>query len=90
MDRLLQDEMYRLLARLAATTPEGSAAALSADDPGLAARLADEEVRLTDLRASLLDGYRRWRECLQALEDLWALRALKAEQPARQPQRRAA
>ena len=90
MDRLLQDEMNRLLDRLAAATPEGTAAALAREDPELASRLADEEVRLTELRASLLDGYRHWRECLQALEDLWALRVLKAEQPVRQPQRRAA
>ena len=90
MNRLLQDEMNRLLDRLAAATPEGSAAALATEDPELARRLADQEACLTDLRASLLDGYRRWGECLQALEDLWALRVLKAEQPARQPQRRAA
>ena len=90
INRLLQDDMNRLLDRLAAAMPEGSAATLAAEDPAIAARLADEEARLTDLRASLLDGYRRWGESLQALEDLWALRALKAEPRARQPQRRAA
>jgi len=86
--RLLQDEMNRLLDRLAGALPEGIAAALAVEDPDLAARIEDEEGRLTDLRASLLDGYRRWGESLQALEDLWALRALKADRPERRPERR--
>lgn len=83
LNRLLQDEMNRLLDRLAAVAPEGSAVALAMDDPELAARIEDEEARLTGLRASLLEGYRQWEASLQALEDLWALRALKAEPPER-------
>lgn len=79
--------MNRLLDRLAAATPEGSAAALVTEDPELAARLEEEEARLTDLRASLLEGYRRWGDSLQALEDLWALRALKADPGERRPER---
>ena len=87
MNRLLQDEMNRLLDRLAAAAPAGSAGALATEDPELAARLEDEEARLSDLRAALLDGYRRWQQSLQALEDLWALRGLKAERPERRPER---
>jgi len=94
LDRLLQDEMNRLLDRLAGSVPAGSAATLSEDDAELAARIADEESRLSDLRSSLIDGYRRWSESMQSLEDLWALRALKTERPGRrsdrQPDRRAA
>lgn len=90
MNRLLQDDMNRLLDRLAAATPEGSAAELAAEDPELVARLEDEEARLTDLRSSLLDGYRRWEDSLRTLEDLWALRALKAERAQPRPERRAA
>lgn len=81
--RLLQDEMNRLLDRLAGALPDGTAAALAAEDPDLAARIDDEEARLTALRAALLDGYRQWTDSLQSLEDLWALRALKADRPDR-------
>ena len=98
LNRLLQDEMNRLLDRLAAAVPPGGAAALATEDPDLAARVEGEEARLTELRASLLEGYRRWEESLQALEDLWAVRALKVDRaerrverlPERQPERRAA
>jgi len=85
--RLLQDEMNRLLDRLAGSVPTGSAATLSEDDVELAARIADEEARLADLRSSLLDGYRRWSDSIQSLEDLWALRALKTERLDRRPDR---
>ena len=83
MARLLQDEMNRLLDRLAGALPDGIAAALALEDPDLAARIDAEDARLTALRAALLDGYRQWTNSLQALEDLWALRALKADGPDR-------
>ena len=79
--RLLQDEMNRLLDRLAGALPEGIAATLALEDPDLAARIDAEEARLTALRAALLDGYRQWEDSLRTLEDLWALRALKADRP---------
>ena len=81
--RLLQDEINRLLDRLAGALPDGTAATLAQEDPDLAARIDAEEARLTELRAALLDGYRQWGDALQALEDLWALRALKMERPDR-------
>ena len=80
---LLQDEMNRLLDRLAGSLPAGAAAGLAQEDADLAARIDEEEVRLTGLRAALLDGYRQWGESLQVLEDLWALRALKVDRPER-------
>ena len=81
--RLLQDEINRLLDRLAGSVPDGAAATLALEDPDLAARIEQEEARLTALRAALLEGYRQWGDSLQALEDLWALRALKADRPDR-------
>ena len=81
--RLLQDEINRLLDRLAGSVPGGTAVTLALEDPTLAARIEAEEARLTGLRAALLDGYRQWGDSLQALEDLWALRALKADCPDR-------
>ena len=77
--RLLQDEINRLLDRLAGSLPDGTAATLTLEDPALAARIDEEEARLTGLRAALLEGYRQWGDSLQVLEDLWALRALKAD-----------
>ena len=76
---LLQDEINRLLDRLAGSLPGGTAATLGPEDPALAARIDEEEARLTGLRAALLEGYRQWRDSLQALEDLWALRGLKVD-----------
>ena len=77
--RLLQDEINRLLDRLAGSLPDGTAAMLALEDPALAARIDEEEARLTGLRAALLEGYRQWGDSLQALEDLWALRGLKVD-----------
>ena len=90
LDRLLNDEMNRLLDRLAADAPEGMATGVAEEDPQLHARIDEVDARLADLRESLLDGYRRWGESLQAMEDLWALRRLKAERSRGFPERRAA
>ena len=90
---LLQDEINRLLDRLAGSLPDGTAATLGTEDPTLAARIDEEEARLTGLRAALLEGYRQWQDSLQALEDLWALRGLKVdrlERAERASERRAA
>jgi hypothetical protein len=73
VDVVLQDELGRLMDRLAACVPGGCLEAASAGNPRLRSRLDDVEVSLATVRATLLDDYGRWRRTLDDLENLWAL-----------------
>jgi hypothetical protein len=93
VDVMLQDEVGRLMDRLAATVPGGSLEATSATNPTLRMQLDDMEVSLAAARAALLEDYGRWRRRLDDLENLWALAAWTsgpAEQPAEYTTPRAA
>jgi len=89
LDRLLQDDLNRLLDRVAAEAHEGMAAQARAR-PDLAARIERAEERLSLARQSLLGGYEEWREVLEEYENLWALADLRAMEPVEQPASRAA
>jgi hypothetical protein len=92
VDVMLQDEVGRLMDRLAATVPGGSLEATTTN-PALRARLDDMEVLLATARAALLEDYGRWRRVLDDLENLWALAAWASappEQPAEYAAPRAA
>ena len=83
LERLLQDELNRLVDRIAVGAGEDSAAALN---PDLKVRIERCEDRLTALRAALLDGYGEWIRTVEECEDLWAVAGLRkdgAEAPAR-------
>ena len=80
LDRLLGDEMNRLLDRIATTVPGGSLAAATAAHPVLRTRLDETEARLAALRASLLEIYGDWGRTLEDLENLWALAAWRREE----------
>jgi len=84
VDVMLQDELGRLMDRLAATVPGGSLEATSAWNPALRTRLDDMEVSLATARVALLEDYGRWRRMLDDLENVWALAAW-ASGPAEQP-----
>ena len=75
LDAVLQDELERLMDRLAATVPTGSLEATSMANPTLRTRLDDLEVSLAVSRAALLEDYGRWRRALDDLENVWALAA---------------
>jgi hypothetical protein len=93
VDVVLQDELGRLIDRLAAAVPGGSLEATSAGNPTLRTRLDDMEVSLATARAALLEDYGRWRRTLDDLESLWALASWSsapAEQPAEYAAPRAA
>ena len=72
VDVVLQDEVGRLMDRLAATVPSGSLTTTSARNPMLRARLDDVEISLATARAALLEDYGRWRRVLDELEPLGA------------------
>jgi hypothetical protein len=75
LDRVLQEELTSLIDRLAASVPDGSLAQAAAANPRLRARLDEADAQLAAARASLLEGYGRWRQALEDLENLWALAA---------------
>lgn len=86
-ERLLQDDLNRLIDRIAARAGEGTAAGLKSE---LRTHIERSEDRLTVLRAALLEGYAEWARAIEECEDLWALAGLKREAPEIAAQLRAA
>lgn len=87
VERVLYDEITRLLDRLAVSVPDTSFEAIRAANPTLRARLDEAEATLAAQRAALLEGYGRWRRALEDVENLWALAAWRSaatEEPAEQ------
>jgi hypothetical protein len=84
MERVLSGELESLLDRLAATVPEGCLPAVTSREPTLRKRLDEMDAQMALLRASLVDGYGRWRRALDDVENLWALAAYRSapEEPA--------
>ena len=86
VERLLSDELIRMLDRLAASVPEGSVEA-AGTSPTLKARVDEVDARLADLRAAMVADYGRWRRALEDLENIWALaawRSAAAQEPVEQ------
>lgn len=77
-ERLLQDDLNRLVDRIAARAGDAAATGLKSD---LRTRIERSEDRLTVLRAALLDGYAEWARAIEECEDLWALAGLRLEAP---------
>jgi hypothetical protein len=73
LERLLQDDLNRLVDRIAASTHEGVVASSGEFRPELLVRLAGSEARLSSVRHNLLRGYAEWRDALEDCADLWAL-----------------
>ena len=85
IERLLHDEITRLMDRLATSIPEGGVEQMRAANPTLRLRLDEMEAALAGLRCSLVEGYGRWNRALDDLENLWALaawRSAKSEEAA--------
>lgn len=86
-ERLLQDDLNRLVDRIAARAEDDTAAGLKSD---LRTRIERSEDRLTVLRTALLEGYAEWARAIEECEDLWALAGLRREAPEAAAQLRAA
>jgi hypothetical protein len=80
LDRLLRDELNRLLDRIAASTRAGVAKVSARQLPDLRARLDEAEARLAARRQALLEQYKGWQEALDGCEDLWAVAQLELEE----------
>jgi hypothetical protein len=89
LERLLQDDLDRLLDRLAAAAPEGLLAECADRHPEMLSRIEAAEGRLSAARNELVQGYAAWREALDLCADVWAVAALVTDEPA-EARRRAA
>ena len=76
LERVLQDDLNRLVDRLAAVTAE-----CAEHRPSVQAQLDRAETRLSMLRQELVRGYAEWREAVEGCGDLWAMASLGADQP---------
>ncbi len=92
VERVLADDVTRLMDRLATSIPEGAVEEIRTAAPRLRTRLDQMEAELAAARASLVDGYGRWLRALDDLENLWALAAFRsgAEEPEPKAPRRLA
>jgi hypothetical protein len=83
VERALNDDLTRLMDRLAASVPGHCLESTAARHPTLKARLEETEAQMAAIRAGLIDGYGRWRRALEDVENLWALAAWRstAEEP---------
>jgi len=92
MERMLSDDVERLVDRLAGSIPEGALERIRTTTPTLRVRLDQVETNLAAVRASLVEGYGCWTRLLEDLENIWALAAWRAtaEASADDPSRLAA
>ena len=92
MERVLSDDLARLIDGLTMSIPEGAFEGIRAASPTLRARLDQLEATLATTRASLVEGYGRWTRALDDLENAWALAVwrLGVEEPSENAFRRAA
>ena len=81
VEQVLNDELNRLLDRLAWSVPEGCLESLALPNAALRMRLDEVEGQMAAVRAAILDGYGRWRRALEDVENLWALAAWKSAAP---------
>src|SRR4026208_430890 len=84
LERLLQDDLNRLVDRIAARmSAETGAGMAGGPRPGagmageLKARIDRSEDRVSGLRTALLDGYAEWARAIEECEDLWVLAELR-------------
>ena len=78
MERVLSDDLTRLMDRLAASIPEGAVEDIRTSMPRLRRRLDEIEAHLAAEHASLAEAYGRWTRALEDLENIWALAVWRA------------
>jgi hypothetical protein len=77
LERLLTEDVQRLIDRLATSLPPDTVRALRTSMPRLWARIEEADQRLADVRILLVEEYAHWRQELEEVENLWALAAWK-------------
>jgi len=89
LEHLLQDDLNRLVDRIATNVRSDVTVGCGEMRPDLLAQLADSETRLSATREGLLRGYAAWLHELEECEDLWSLADLAAASPAASDRRAA-
>ncbi len=89
LEHLLEDDLNRLVDRIAVATSPGTVGATASQHPELRSRIEQSESRVATLRAVLLARYAEWEQALEECEDLWAVAELESDGPPT-PKRRAA
>jgi hypothetical protein len=87
VERLLQHEITHFVDRIATSVPTDGVSA-HVMTSAARKRLDEAEAQLAQARASLIEGYGRWRRALEDVENLWALaawRSTAAEEPSEHP-----
>jgi hypothetical protein len=87
LEHLLEDELNRLVDRIAVATHAGTVSATAKEHPELRTRIEDAESRLADLRQALLAGYAEWQQAIEECEDLWTVAELESDGPVARPAR---
>ena len=92
MERVLADDLARLIDRLATSVPEDAFGRICTTTPTLRARLDQLDTTLAAARGSLVEAYERWARALDDLENVWALSAWRSalEEPVENAPRLAA
>jgi len=90
LERLLQDDLDRLIDRIAGSAREGLLTECAHHRPEVFGRLEDAEARLSGARQDLVARYAAWLDALDECADLWALADLAADPEASAPSLRAA
>ena len=78
IERVLTDDLARLIDRLATSIPDGAVERIRRTVPIVSARLDQVEADLARTRAALIEGYGRFLRELDDLENVWALAAWRA------------
>ena len=77
VERLLQQEVTHFVDRLASSVPPDGVTS-HVLTPSVRTRLDEAEAQLAQARASLMEGYGRWRRALEDVENLWAVAAWRS------------
>jgi hypothetical protein len=72
IEGVLQDELNRLLDRIAAAAPAGLVELVS-DQRDLRAQIDAAEGRMAALRQEIRDAYDRWGDSLERYAELWSM-----------------
>jgi hypothetical protein len=78
VNRVLADDVNRLLDRLAGSVPDRCLETTAARHPTLRVRLEEAEAQASSIRLELLESYGRWLRALEHVENLWALAAWRS------------
>lgn len=81
LEQIVQDDVHRLVDRLASITREGTLARCTERAPELRSRLDAAEARLSEARRVLIESYAAWRDALENCGDVWAVAELHADEP---------